>query len=441
MIVFHHMARFSSIFICQQCGYQSPASLGKCPNCGSWNSFSEEVIQTGKKEAGGKQHTTINSGDAKPVKLSEVAEAKTTRIPTGMGELDLVLGGGIVPGMAVLLSGEPGVGKSTLLLELAKKIPGVVLYVAGEESAAQIKIRSTRLGIKADNIVVLESTDVDSIVSTISDKLSLVIVDSIQTLTTSDLSGTAGSVGQVRESAARLISATKSLGIPVFIVGHVTKEGTIAGPKVLEHAVDTIINVEGERYTSLRIVRTSKNRFGPTDEVGIFEMSDSGLKELKDYSGYTNEEADKNKPGSCLTITMEGTRPVLVEVQALVTSTPLPMPRRVASGVDYNRLQTIIAILQKRLSIPLYKEDVYVSVSGGLKISEPAADLAIALAILSSFKDKTLTNGTAAVGELDLLGNVRRVNSLERRIKEAKRMGLKNVLSFENLKNLQGFKI
>lgn len=426
------MARFSSKFVCQQCGYQSPQFLGKCPNCGAWNSFSEEV------EAGRSGNKQVKAGiSTKPIKLSEVVASRTERISTGMGELDLVLGGGIVPGMAVLLSGEPGIGKSTLLLELAKNFKGEVLYVAGEESASQIKIRADRLGIKTGNIQVLETTDVDQAISQI--KQGLVIVDSIQTMTTGDLSGTAGSVGQVRESAARLIAETKRNSVPLFLVGHVTKEGTIAGPKVLEHAVDTIINVEGERFTTLRIVRTSKNRFGPTDEVGIFEMGDAGLKEVPNYSGLEAEQAEA-KPGSCLTVTMEGTRPVLVELQALSTNTPLPSPRRVASGVDYNRLQTIVAILAKRLSIPLYKEDIYVSVSGGLRISEPAADLAIALAILSSFRNKALPRGSVAIGELDLLGNVREVNSLKRRIKEAKKLGLKNILSSENLKNLQSFK-
>lgn len=426
------MARFSSIFVCQQCGYQSPSYLGKCPNCGSWNSFSEEVIQTGKTDK--KQQRSVVS--SKPVKLSEVAAVKTERISTGISELDMVLGGGIVPGMVVLVSGEPGIGKSTLLLEIANRLTTPVLYIAGEESASQIKIRADRLGVKAENLAVLETSDVDDVVSQIKDQ-GLVIVDSIQTMTTTDLSGTAGSVGQVRESAARLINAAKPLGVPIFIVGHVTKDGTIAGPKVLEHAVDTVLTIEGEKYSSLRLIRTNKNRFGPTDEVGVLEMSDSGLRGVKDLQGLFTDSADSSKPGSCLTITMEGTRPILVEVQALTTSTPLPSPRRVASGVDYNRLQTIIAILIKRLSIPLYKEDVYVSVSGGLKISEPAADLAIALAILSSYRNKALPVKSIAFGELDLLGNIRTINSQARRIKEAKGLGFKNVLSSEAIKNLQ----
>ncbi|MDO8515173.1 MAG: DNA repair protein RadA, partial [bacterium] len=358
------MAKTSSVFICQQCGYQAPSFLGKCPNCDSWNSLIEEIKNHGR---GG----NIPARTTRPIKLSEINTAQTQRVSTGIAELERVLGGGLVPGMAVLLAGEPGIGKSTLLLELADKMPSV-LYVAGEESASQIKIRADRLKIKSDNLLILETTDVDGI----NPKGDLIIVDSIQTLTTGDLSGTAGSVGQVRECANRLIQTTKNLGIPLILVGHVTKDGTIAGPKVLEHIVDTVLTIEGDKYSSLRIVRTSKNRFGPTDEVGIFEMKDSGLVAVE--PGLPDVASAES--GSCLTIIMEGTRPILAEVQALVTSTPVPNPRRVASGVDHNRLLTICAILQKRLNIPLYKEDVYVSVSGGLKITEPAGDLAIALA-------------------------------------------------------------
>jgi len=356
------------------------------------------------------------------VRLSEVKAAQTNRISTGISELDMVLGGGIVPGMAVLLSGEPGIGKSTLLLELASKTNGVVLYVAGEESASQIKIRADRLKIKTENLLVLEETDVDNII--VDEKVKLLIVDSVQTLTTTDLSGTAGSVGQVRECAARLISKAKQAQVPLFLVGHVTKEGTVAGPKVLEHAVDTILNLEGEKFTSLRLLRTTKNRFGPTDEVGLFEMKDTGL-----VATTPTLPENASQAGSCLTVTMEGTRPMVAEIQALVTETPIPNPRRVGSGVDHNRLLTIIAILQKKLTIPLYKDDIYVSVAGGLKISEPGVDLAIALAILSSYRNKPLPPNSLAIGELDLLGQVRKVNSQERRIKEARKLGFTKILS------------
>lgn len=420
-------------------------------------------------------HSSLTINDAKLINLSEIRSEQISRISTGLVELDRVLGGGVVPGMAILLAGEPGIGKSTLLLELCKNwsnlsnltnLTNSVLYVAGEESASQIKVRAQRLNVVTQKAIILESTDVDTVIGVVSNlkspdyakaspgkqisnpkssetpilNLGLVIVDSIQTLTTSDLEGPAGSVGQVRECAARLIKVTKELGLPLILVGHVTKEGTIAGPKVLEHIVDTILTVEGDRFEGLRIVRTTKNRFGPTDEVGVFQMTEGGLVPA-DVADLTNLADLANLPGSCLTVMMEGTRPMVVEIQALVTSSPLPSPRRVASGVDYNRLQTVIAILQKRLNLPLYKEDVYVSVSSGLKISEPAADLAMALAIVSSYRNKALAPRSVAIGELDLLGNVRRVNNLERRIKEAKAMKLTDIISLDSLKSLAEFKL
>ncbi len=435
------MARFSTSYVCQQCGYQSPSFLGKCPECGSWNSLVETTMGPGRGET-----KTKKVGGAKPIRLSEVKAEATKRVATGIGELDRVLGGGIVPGMVVLIAGEPGIGKSTLLLQLVESLSKdeskeMILYVAGEESASQIKIRASRLGVKADNLLVLEETDVDGVVAGLeSVKPALVIVDSIQTLTTADLSGTAGSVGQVRECAARLIAAAKPIGLPLFIVGHVTKEGAIAGPKVLEHAVDTVLNLEGDRYGGLRLVRAVKNRFGPTDEVGVFEMKDAGLVGVTDLNLLTDFTSSEDKIGSCLTVTLEGTRPIVVEIQALTTSTPLPAPRRVANGIDYSRLLMLVAVLQKRLNLPLYKEDIYVNVSGGINVAEPAVDLAVGLAVLSSYRGKALPAKTVAVGELDLLGNVRRVNSLDKRVKEAKKLGFKNIMTPENLKTISNFK-
>jgi len=456
------MSKFTSNYVCQQCGYVSPSFLGKCPNCDSWGSLVETVERSSKSSSNKVVKTTT-----KPIKLSEIKGETLKRMQTSISELDLVLGGGIVPGMAVLLAGEPGIGKSTLLLELAKNfsshsgqspespkpeemleapsMTSSVLYVAGEESASQIKIRAERLGVKTENILILEQTDVDQITDLLRSDLvkgqtffSLIIVDSIQTLTTDDLTGVAGSVGQVRECAADSLNATKSANLPLFLIGHVTKEGTIAGPKVLEHIVDTVLNIEGEKNSNLRLIRTSKNRFGPTDEVGLFEMKDSGLVPTTPNLALPAEASAQ--AGSCITVTMEGTRPMIVEIQALTTSTPLPAPRRVGNGVDYSRLQMIVAVLQKRLNLPLYKEDVFVNVSGGLKISEPAADLPVALAILSSFKNQPLPTKTLAIGELDLLGNIRPVNNLARRIKEAKKLGFKNILSSENVKSLANIK-
>lgn len=433
------MGKFTSNYVCQQCGYVSSSFLGKCPNCDSWGSLVETVEQSAKTPA-----NKVIKTATKPIKLTEIKGETLKRLSTAISELDLVLGGGIVPGMAVLVAGEPGIGKSTLLLELAKHLAHAsrpVLYIAGEESASQIKIRAERLGVKTENILVLEQTDVDQLKAAIADFPSpaLIIVDSIQTLTTQDLSGVAGSVGQVRECAARLINTTKSKNIPLFLIGHVTKEGTIAGPKVLEHIVDTVLNLEGEKMTSLRLVRTSKNRFGPTDEVGVFEMGDSGLQVASDLTRFI-PDLGESKSGSCITVTMEGSRPMIVEIQALTTATPLPAPRRVGSGVDYARLQMIVAVLQKRLNLPLYREDIYVNVSGGLKISEPAVDLPVALAILSSLRNRPLPTKTLAIGELDLLGNIRLVNNLPRRIKEGKKLGFKNILTAETVKSLINIK-
>jgi len=447
------MAKATTIYICQQCGYQSPSYLGRCPNCQTWGSLVETLQIV--KQPSGRTRSTRSTGrpSVEPVKLSEIKASELERSSTGIFELDRVLGGGIVPGMAVLIAGDPGIGKSTLLLELSRNRGDTlgkqsksrdkdgVLYVAGEESASQIKIRAERLGIKTDNILIAETTDVDQITSLLDQKSaapSLVIVDSIQTLATSDLVGQAGSVGQVRECAARLISSAKPEGTPVFLVGHVTKEGAIAGPKVLEHLVDTVLYFEGERFENLRLLRVTKNRFGPTDEVGVFNMTDSGVKEVQSPN-WIGDHASLASPGSCPTVVMEGTRPMIVEIQSLTTATPLPYPRRVATGVDNNRLQMIIAVLQKRLNLPLYKEDVFVSASGGVKVEEPAVDLPIALSIISSYNNKPLPRYSVAFGELDLLGNIRRVHSSEKRVKEARKLGFKNVLWSETLSTLNKF--
>ncbi len=427
--------RVASTFVCQQCGYQSPAFLGRCPSCQAWNSLVETLEDTRAV-----RNQRPNPTTSRPVKLAEISNTVLTRQTTGITELDLVLGGGVVPGMVTLLTGEPGIGKSTLLLDLAANWPDPVLYVAGEESASQIKLRAQRLGITSNKIIILEATDVDAITEQVSQlaTVSLIIVDSVQTLTTGDLAGMAGTVGQVRECSARLIAAVKPRGIPLFLVGHVTKEGTIAGPKVLEHAVDTIILLEGEKFSPLRLVRSQKNRFGPTDEVGVFEMTEGGFK-AADVANLTNLTTLPSGSGSCLTVALEGSRPILVEIQALVTSTPLPNPRRVGAGVSYNRLLTIVAILQKHLNLPLYKEDIYVNVAGGLSVTEPAADLAIALAIISSYRDKPLAPQSLAIGELDLLGHVRPVQNEDKRLKEAKKLGLTHIFSSSNLRTLSQF--
>ena len=414
---------FHSKYVCQQCGYESTGWLGKCPECGTWNSLVETVVSTGSIK-GNKSTKSIKSG-AKPVNLSDIKSSATKRISTKIPELDRVLGGGLVSGQATLIAGEPGIGKSTLLLEVADKLNNV-LYVCGEESANQIAIRGKRLAISNKNIQLLEETDVDVVVEVLmanNYSLSAVIVDSIQTISTSDLSGMAGSVGQVRECAFRLIQACKSKNTPLFLVGHVTKEGTVAGPAVLAHVVDTVLWFEGDKTLTTRILRAVKNRFGPTDEVGVFEMVDKGLISVSDTNRLFLGKGKKDVAGSVITSVMQGTRPLLVEIQALVVPTKLAFPRRVAQGIDSRRLELLLAVLIRRCGLPLYDHDVFVNIAGGIKVTETAADLAIILAIASAYRDIPVSEKVIAVGEVGLLGEIREVVAQEKRIKEAKRIG------------------
>lgn len=418
---------FRSKYICQQCGYESTGWLGKCPECSSWNSLVETVVSTGKenvKSREGKRTTRASLVSVKSVSLSDIKESELKRISTDITELDRVLGGGLVPGQVVLIAGEPGIGKSTLLTQISAKL-GKVLYVCGEESVSQVAVRAARLGIKSKNINLLEETDVDNAVDTIYsiEGLTGIIVDSIQTMTTSDLSGMAGSVGQVRECAFRLLKTAKEKNIPLFLVGHVTKEGTVAGPAVLSHIVDTVLWFEGDKTLTTRILRAVKNRFGPTDEVGIFQMEDKGLVPMTDIESAFLEEKDSKVSGSIVTSIMQGTRPILVEIQALVVPTKLAIPRRIAQGIDSRRLELLLAVLTRRCGLPLYNFDVFVNVAGGLKVTEPASDLAICIAIASSFYDKPVNSKTVAVGEVGLLGEVREVIGQSKRLSEARRLG------------------
>lgn len=436
------------------------------------------MVETVKEEAFSRQPSAFRQGktplrqgfggQAKPQKLSEVRHIEKNRVKSGYEEFDRVMGGGIVPGSVTLLAGDPGIGKSTLLLHVLAKIGG--LYVSGEESAEQVKLRAKRLGIEGDNIAILAETNVEGIISMLDSggwkldrevgkskldnqastiKLqnpissfqrpsSLVIIDSIQTLFSSDLEGMAGSVGQIRHCAELLSGVAKSRGIPMFIIGHVTKAGEIAGPKVLEHMVDTVLYLEGERFANARILRTFKNRFGPTEEVGIFEMVEAGLKEVSNPSALFLQDRVKNVPGSVITVVMEGSRPLLVEIQALAVPTQLAVPRRIANGIDYNRLQLLVAILQKRLNLPLGGFDIFVNVSGGLKVEEPATDLAVAIAILSSFKNMPVDPKTAVFGEVGLLGEIRSVGAAERRAREAKRLGFTTILASPTIRHVVG---
>lgn len=416
----------ASAFVCQQCGNESTKWMGKCPNCGAWNSYVETTRFVGKVNKG--LRTSIRS-TAKTIQLSQVKSVKEKRIPTSLIEFDRVLGGGIVPGAVTLVAGDPGVGKSTLLLLVLGMVGG--LYVAGEESAEQVKLRAERLEINQEKVSILSETNLEAIlesINTISPVPNLIIIDSIQTLTSDSLEGIAGSVGQVRQSTQLLIHLAKQNQIPIFIIGHVTKEGAIAGPRLLEHMVDVVCYFEGERYYQGRILRTLKNRFGPTDEVGIFEMQENGLKQIDNPSKLFLDGRLKNVPGSAIGVTLEGTRPLLVEIQSLVVPSQLPLPRRVVNGVDFNRLQVIVAILQKRLNLPLGNFDIFVNVSGGIKLTEPATDLPIALSLISAFKNKALPADLASFGELGLLGELRKVSGEDKRVKEAKRLGFKQVL-------------
>jgi DNA repair protein RadA/Sms len=431
---------FHSKYVCQQCGYESLGWLGKCPECGTWNSLVETVMESTKSQARNKRSTSLSkqarSSNAQIIKLADIKQTATKRISTKISELDRVLGGGLVPGQVVLIAGEPGIGKSTLLTQISDNL-GSVLYVCGEESASQVAVRAKRLGLTGNNIQLLEDTDCDSVVERIESKEDLfeaIIVDSIQTMTTSDLSGMAGSVGQVRECANRLLHAAKEKNIPLFLVGHVTKEGTVAGPAVLAHIVDTVLWFEGDKTLTIRVLRAVKNRFGPTDEVGVFEMQDKGLMPVTDIEKAFLEKGKKEVSGSVVTSVMQGTRPLLVEIQGLVVPTKLAIPRRVAQGIDSSRLQLLIAVLTRRCGLPLGDMDVFVNVAGGLKVTEPASDLAICLAIASSYFDKPISGKTIAVGEVGLLGEIREVVAEEKRIKEAKRMGFTNPISSHEFK-------
>ena len=431
------MAKNKSLYVCNDCGYESAKWYGKCPGCGEWNTMEEQLPTVITKGV-----STVKRAASQPVfQLSEINSTIERRISTGFKEFDRVLGGGIVEGSLVLLSGDPGIGKSTILLQMCQPLGNnnkKVLYISGEESARQIKLRAGRLHINTDYLYILAQTDVSVIVETIkSEKPDIVIVDSIQTMSIEDISSSVGSVTQVRECTNVFMHLAKSLEIPIFIVGHVNKDGAIAGPKVLEHIVDTVLYFEGERNYSFRILRSVKNRFGSTNEIGVFEMTQGGLKEVENPSLMMLSGRPKNTPGTCVACTMEGSRPILAEVQGLVTSSGFGTPRRMSTGFDYNRMNMIIAVLEKRAGFFFNGMDTYLNVIGGLKLYEPAADLCVALALLSSLKDQVLNDDTLAFGEIGLAGEIRAVSNCEQRIAEAQRLGFtKCIIPFHNYKSL-----
>lgn len=391
----------TTVFVCNSCGFESGKWLGKCPACNEWNTFVEEKAITGTK--GNTKEKNKPKGEI--VKLNEVEKKTTTRIATGVEELDRVLGGGFVNGSLTLLGGEPGIGKSTLILQICDnvKVDGKILYVSGEESAEQIKIRADRLGIKNDNLLFLAETDIDNVeVSLENTGAKFVIIDSVQTMYSDDITSAPGSVSQVREITARIMKMCKQTGITTIIIGHVTKDGNIAGPRVLEHMVDTVLYLEGERYFSYRILRGVKNRFGSTNEIGMFEMQNEGLVEITNPSQLLISERDGNPPGSAIVVSLEGTRALVIELQALATPTVFGMPRRNASGIDYNRLTLLMAVLEKRGGMNLSSQDVYINLVGGLKVNEPALDLGIILATASTFKNISIKEDVAIIGEVGL---------------------------------------
>ena len=430
------MNKAKTVFVCSECGYESPKWLGKCPGCNSWNSIYEEKVVESKNGIKGSKETKVKSS---PQILNDVIGKHESRVNTGIAELNRVLGGGLVNGSLVLLGGEPGIGKSTLILELCDKITGngKVLYVSGEESAEQIKIRADRLNIKNNNIFFLGETDIDVIEQVILEmKPKLVIIDSIQTMYSDEITSAAGSVSQVREITARIMRVCKGHQISTIIIGHVTKDGNIAGPRVLEHMVDTVLYLEGERYFSYRILRSVKNRFGSTNEIGMFEMQNEGMVEISNPSTILISDRVDNPPGSVIVASMEGTRPLLIELQALTTPSVYGLPRRAANGVDYNRLTMLIAVLEKKARVPLGAQDIYLNVVSGIRLVEPAVDLGTILVIASSFSNKSIPKDAIVIGEVGLTGEVRSVNFVEKRIKEAEKMGFKKCIIPESNKKL-----
>ena len=431
------MAKIKTSYICSECGFESPKWYGKCPSCGEWNTLNEELNSQQTKNSFSNSFSTVNQVLA----LDDICGENDERIPTKIEEFDRVLGGGIVKGSLVLLSGDPGIGKSTILLQICQNLGSKgqkILYVSGEESANQIKLRAVRIGVTTKNLFILSQTDLATIVECIkAEKPDIVIIDSIQTMVYEQVNSSAGSITQVRECTNVFMHTAKGLGIPIFIVGHVNKDGAIAGPKVLEHIVDTVLYFEGERNYSYRILRGVKNRFGSTNEIGVFEMTADGLKEVLNPSLMMISGRPKNTSGTCVACVMEGTRPILAEVQGLVCATGFGTPRRMSTGFDYNRMSMLLAVLEKRAGYFFNNMDAYVNVVGGLKLDEPAADLTVALALVSSLKDKAFDDKTIAFGEVGLAGEIRAVNNCEQRIAEAKRLGFERcIIPFHNYKSI-----
>ena len=435
----------STAFFCQNCGYESAKWQGQCPACHEWNTFTEEPVAKITGSAAVKKA----AAEIRPVRLSEIQTDESQRISSGMEELDRVLGGGIVAGSLMLVGGDPGIGKSTLLLQVCHNLTGTghkVLYVSGEESVQQIKLRAKRIGDFKDDLMLLCEMNLELVRSVIEKiRPEIVVIDSIQTMYHEAVSAAPGSVSQVREATNVLMQIAKGMGISIFLVGHVTKEGVVAGPRVLEHMVDTVLYFEGDRYASYRILRGVKNRFGSTNEIGVFEMRQSGLREVTNPSEYMLDGKPENASGSIVACSMEGSRPILIEIQALVCHTNLPMPRRTTAGTDFNRVNLLLAVLEKRAGMQMSACDVYVNIAGGIRMTEPAIDLGLILALVSSYKDIAIDEKTIAFGEVGLSGEIRSVNMAQQRVQEAKKLGFETVLmpkvSMKALQKVEGIRI
>ena len=432
------MARVKSKFVCSSCGYVTPKWMGRCPNCQNWNTFTEEL-----EEPAGRGRSQIGTPVVKPVRITDIDTIKEERIRTQSQEFNRVLGGGIVKGSLVLIGGDPGIGKSTLLLQVSAQLAAAgkkVLYVTGEESIKQTKMRAERLGISAEQLYILSETNFPYVEEALRQlQPAFAVIDSIQTMYHPDLSSSPGSVSQVRECTGEIMRIAKSSGIPIFIVGHVTKEGAIAGPRVLEHMVDTVLYFEGERHQTFRILRAVKNRFGSTNEIGVFEMKENGLQEVLNPSELFLDERSAGSSGSTVVAAMEGTRPILVEIQALITPATFGNPRRMATGLDHNRVSLLMAVLEKRAGMLLQNQDAYLKVAGGVKLDEPAIDLAIAISIASSFRDEPTGTTDCFIGEVGLAGEIRRVNRIDQRVTEAAKLGFQRI--FIPKGNLTGWDI
>ena len=442
------MAKIKTKYVCQSCGYENPKWLGKCPECMKWNTFVEEIEDKSSK-SNHRETFVIDKSSQKPVNINSITIKHEERFSSGINELNRVLGGGIVRGSLVLVGGDPGIGKSTLLLQVSESVAQSgkkVLYISGEESESQIKMRAERLNAKSENLFIMAENNLNIIEHNLEGfDPDLIILDSIQTVFTPDIASAPGTVSQIKEGTSRFMRISKKMGISTFVVGHVTKEGALAGPKIMEHMVDTVLYFEGERYNTYRLIRAVKNRFGSTNELGVFEMSEKGLQELENPSKALISEKPENASGSVIVSTVEGTRPMLLELQALVSPTSFGIPRRTATGIDFNRVNLLLAVLEKRAGMQIQNQDVYLNIVGGIKINEPSMDLGVILAVASGFRNIPISGEVAVTGEVGLTGEIRGVSYIEKRISECRKLGFKKIIipksNYEAVKDIKGIEI